>query len=151
MENSEENFRSQLADTIKTLSDWSKNLESDAIIAMQDSADTWLMKIDPLLPSACPYQLIFKSNRTYGVRLDDQVFDDTPLTDFHFPENLSYAVANGFIERHELRNALTNQLVAIEMFARLEPNAAWRKIGCQDTTAETPVIKQIKRYLPYRR
>jgi hypothetical protein len=143
-------FRNHLEQTLVDIEAWAEKARDCAAIEIAASQSYWRMVVLPYLPSACPFELLVKSDQHFSLKLADEVYEHRPVERFDLFPALARAIEAGHAERIETFTATTDTLVAIAMRIELVPGWDWigeRRIALLDGDKEC----RTHRFLPYRR
>jgi hypothetical protein len=148
-------FRERLEQTLVDLEAWAQGNQDCADIEIAASERYWKMAVVPHFPRACAFELLIDADQTFGLMLQNEVYENRPIERFDLFPKLVTAIAAGRVERIETLNALTDLLLAIEM--RVELADGWDWIGSR--YLPVPSLSALKadeerrtyRFLPYRR
>jgi hypothetical protein len=152
---SDDVFRDRLEQTLVDLETWASGIHDCAGVDIAASQHYWRMSVAPHMAGGCPFELMIKSDQTFNLMLDNEVYEDRPLDRFDFFVKLVSAIVDGRVERTETRNALTGVLLGIEM--RVEIEDGWDWTGARRVTPaplpalEADEVRCTHRFLPYRR
>lgn len=148
-------YRHRLEKTLIELEAWANDKRGSADIAITASDRYWRMAVTPFLPGACSFELLIKSDQTFDLALNGEVYENKPVERFDLFPKLVQAIASGHAERIETRNALTGILTNIASRVELAPGWDW--IGSRDVLKkfarelEESEERQTHRFLAYER
>jgi hypothetical protein len=148
-------FRERLEQTLVELEAWAKGKRDCADIEIAASERYWKMAIVPHFSRACAFELLIEADQTFGLVLQDEVYEKRPIERFDLFPKLVTAIAAGRVERIETRNALTGVLLAVAM--RVELADGWDWIGSRYlpvrslSALKADEERRTYRFLPYNR
>ena len=143
-------FRGRLEQTLVEIEAWAGKTRDCATIDVGASQKYWGMLVLPHFPTACPFELIIKSEQKFSLQLADETYEDRPVEHFDLFPALARAVEAGHIERIEILDAATDTLVGVRTRVELAPGWDWigeRRIAPPVESEEC----RTHRFLPYRR
>jgi len=148
-------FREKLEKALVELEAWAEDTRDSAEIAIAASGSYWRMAVVPVLPLACPFELLIKADQTFDISLDGEVHENKPIERLDLFLSMARAIADGRAERITTRNALTGVLLEITMRLELADGLDW--IGTRQVPhrtqqqLEAAEVRRSHRYLAYRR
>lgn len=148
-------FRGHFAKATADLGAWAKSVEPFAHSEIVATQAYWKLKVTPVTPGACPFELILRADKHYDVLIAGEVYEDRPLEDFGLFGEMAAAIAAANVERLLISSTLTGAPQAIATRISLANGANWSGTralvrGKAAAPAEDCVIG-IHSFLPYRR
>jgi hypothetical protein len=148
-------FRERLEQTLVELEAWAKGKRDCADIEIAASERYWKMAVVPHFPRACAFELLIDADQTFGLMLQEEIYEKRSIQRFDLFPTLVTAIAAGRVERIETRNSLTDLLLAVEMRVELADGWDWigrRYLPVRSLSAlKADEERRTYRFLPYRR
>lgn len=152
---SDDVYRERLEKTLVELETWANSMRGSADVTINASERYWRMAVTPWLPSACPFELLIKSDQTFDLVLKGEIYEGKPVERFDLFLQLAKAIASGHVERIEIRNSETG--VLIDVATRIELAPGWDWIGSRKVLKHSARLleaneeRQTRRFLSYDR
>lgn len=144
-------FRAELSGALQGMAQWCETYERYCLIERRETADHWWLKADPLLPGACPFELVITANQRFSINVDGELFEDKPISDMDFFVAAANAIASGLADRAVVEGAMTGRKLVVE--TRIALGDGWNWIGERRLVKQSrePVVRRVHVFLPYRR
>ena len=148
-----DSFRKQLNHIITALEAWAKEMRPWADIEIDPINGAWRMSATPHVSTACPFEIVLRSDRKYDIRIGNEIYEDRPLDALTDIPQLVRGIANGRVVTRRWESWKTGLVYRIETvvdmpgsegrFVRENPDAP----AVDDIELEA----SIEAYAPYRR
>jgi hypothetical protein len=149
---SDEAYRSRLRATIASIRYWAPQITDAAKVEESETPEYWKLAVTPHVPGACPFELILRADRHYGIVVGSETFEDLPIESFDGFLPLVEAIAAGRLIQRRWSSAATGLDEAIETIITLGNSAEWRRgTGLDRLGEEAGLVRRDHHYLPYRR
>ena len=148
-------FRSRLEAVAASLSQWAVMHEDCAAIKILNVPGYWKMIAQPYTTGACPFELQLRADQRYDVAIGGELYEDLNIGSFVIFLGLADAISNGRVMRVHVASSLTGALQSVETQVSLQDGTVWA--GAQTVVPDDqrcPLeseIREVRRYLPYRR
>ncbi|WP_423415364.1 hypothetical protein RLW55_01565 [Hyphomicrobium sp. B1] len=143
-------FRDRLEKTLVEIETSVARMRDYAAVEVIATTAYWRVVVLPIVPEACPFELLITSKQTFSLKLAEEAFEDLPVEHFELFPHLVRSIEAGHVEKISKFDAMTDELVAIEMRVALSPGWDWRG---ERRIAKAPPeeVWRTHRYLAYRR
>ncbi|MBS0251710.1 MAG: hypothetical protein JSR78_11680 [Proteobacteria bacterium] len=143
-------FRDRLEKTLVEIEAAVARMRDYAAVDVTATPAYWRVVVLPVLPEACLFELLITSKQTFSLKLAEETFENLPVEHFELFPHLVHAIEAGRVEKISKFDAMTDELVAIEMRVMLGPGWDWRG---ERRIAKAPPeeIWRTHGYLAYRR
>src|SRR5687768_18299231 len=98
--------RSRFEATVAALSYWAPSVADVARVQEVETESCWRMKITPVDPAACPFELTLRHDGHYRLVIAGEVYDDRPIESFGVFVPLAEAIARSEEHTSELQSRL---------------------------------------------
>lgn len=143
-------FRDHLEQALVEIESHVATMRDVATVDVSACAQYWRMVAQPVLPAACPFELMIKADQKFSLRLADEIYEDKPVERFDLFPALVRAVEAGRVDRIEMLDSKTGFLARVAMRVGLAPGWDWLGEGQVGPPAASEEWRT-HRYLPYRR
>lgn len=152
---SDDVFRSRLESTIASLRYWVPQIADAARIEEAQAPSFWKIAVTPHVPGACPFELMLRSNQSFSLVLDREVYEDLPADSLNLFLPLLDAIAEGRVIQRHFVSAATGEVRRVTSIVDLSGDNVWqagREAGPSvEQTADIPLECRDRHFLPYRR
>jgi hypothetical protein len=149
---SDEAYRSRLRAKIASIRYWAPQINDVAKIEESETPEYWKLAVVPRVPGACPFEVILRADRHYGVVIDSETYEDLPITSFNDFLPLVEAIAEGRVVQSRWISAATGRPEAVQTTVSLEPGRDWCNGTDLDRVAASEGhVRHDHHFLPYRR
>lgn len=143
-------FRDRLERTLVEVEAIVSKMRDCASVNVSATPRYWRVTVVPFFASACPFELMIKSDQKFNLKLASEVFENRPVDHFELFPHLIRAIDEGHVEKISKFDVTTGALVAVEMRVALGPGWEWS--GERRIAPPTPSEEwRTHRYLAYRR
>ncbi|MFO7296786.1 MAG: hypothetical protein DIU63_12340 [Proteobacteria bacterium] len=149
----DDSFRKHLHHIITALEAWAKEMRPWADIEIDRIDGAWRLSATPRVSTACPFEIVLRSDRRYDIRIGNEVYVDRSLDALTDIPQLVRSIANGRVITRRWESWKTGLLYRVETivdmpgsegrFVRENPDAP----AVDDVELEAA----IEAYAPYRR
>ena len=148
-------FRSRLQATITALRYWAPSIADAARVEETEAGDYWKLIVTPMVPSACPFELILHADQRYDIAIADETYESRPIDSFDWFLPFAEAIAEGNVVQRHWISRLTGLERSVETLVTLPNGGIW----CESRGANhrMPTLDddgtelRERRFLPYRR
>lgn len=152
---SDDVFRARLESTIASLRYWVPQIADTARIEEAQAPGFWKIMVTPHVAGACPFELMLRSNQSYGLVVDCETYENLPSGTFNAFVPLVEAISEGRVIERQLVSAATGELLRVSMIVDLPDGTLW-EAGREVGPAVEPVNglaleNRDRHFLPYRR
>jgi hypothetical protein len=148
-------FRSRLQATITALRYWAPSIADAARLEETEAGDYWKLIVTPMVPSACPFELILHADQRYDIAIADETYESRPIDSFDWFLPFAEAIAEGNVVQRHWISRLTGLERSVETLVTLPNGGIW----CEGRGANhrMPTLDddgtelRERRFLPYRR
>jgi hypothetical protein len=148
----DEMYRSRLRAAIASIRYWTPQIKDVATVEEIETAEYWKLAVIPKVPGACPFELILRTDRQYGVVIASETYEDLPIASFDDFLPLVEAIAAGHVVQSRWISAATGRPEAIETTITLAPGRDWKNgTGVDRVAASDGHVRRDQHFLPYRR
>jgi hypothetical protein len=140
--------------TIAALSYWAPSVADVARVEEIETESCWRMKVTPVDPAACPFELTLRHDGHYCLVIAGEVYDQRPIESFGVFVPMAEAIAAGAVFRRLWFSRLTGLLRGIGTVIEMGQRRTWsaeRQLPGLPPTDPEDVIAQDRYFAPYRR
>jgi hypothetical protein len=148
----DEAYRSKLRVAIASIRYWVPQINDAARVDETETPEYWKLAVHPLVPGACPFEIILRLDGHYGIVVASETFEDLPITSFDNFLPMVQAIADGRVVQHRWASAATGGPLAIETVLHLGTGKEWRQgTGLGQLATQDGTVRHDTHFLPYRR
>ena len=148
-------FRSRLQATITALRYWAPSIADAARVEETEAGDYWKLIVTPMVPSACPFELILHADQRYDIAIADETYESRPIDSFDWFLPFAEAIAEGNVVQRHWISRLTGLERSVETLVTLPNGGIWRESRGANhrmpTLDDDGTELRERRFLPYRR
>src|SRR5262245_7274658 len=119
-------FRSRLQTTITALRYWAPSVADAARLDDDETSDYWKLGVAPVVPSACPFELILHADQRYDLAIAGETYESRPIVSFDWFVPFAEAIARGNVVQRHWISRLTGLERSVETLVTLAGGGIWR-------------------------
>jgi len=150
----DEKFRTRLNATIMTLRAFAEGLSDVARFELTESVVAWRLSMAPNAPSACPFELVLRSDQQYDIAIATEVFEDRRIEDVEIFPRLAEAIADGRVMIRRFASAATGIDHSREVVVTLADGRQWSATNYNSGLLgrdDFDLVEAVRHFVPYRR
>lgn len=152
---SDDVFRARLESTIASLRYWVPQIADTARIEEAQAPGFWKIMVTPHVAGACPFELMLRSNQSFGLVVDRETYENLAAGTFNAFVPLVEAISEGRVIERQIVSAATGELRRVSMIVDLPDGQSWevgRDVGPPlETDQGLELENRDRHFLPYRR
>jgi hypothetical protein len=133
--------------TIEQIRYWVPTVADVARVVEAREGDSWLLSLEPNLPSACPVAVALRQSGRFDISIAGETYEDRVLESLEHLVLLLERISDGHVIQRRWVSAATGQPHSIETLVIMGPDLLWREGLEADADAE----RHDRHFLPYRR